>query len=136
MFISLAHAQAEVSENLPDIENALNAGATAAPDPSTAFLWNIGMIVVLVIMFYFLLIRPQQKRMKEHREMINSLKKGDSVVTAGGLVGKVHDLKDEREIVIDLGGNVKVTALRDMIQAKAEPQGSNDNKGKDKSKAA
>ena len=116
MFISKAYAAAsdaagEAVTTLPD-----------APTAGEALGWNIGLILVIVVLFYFLLIRPQQKRFQEHNQMLNSLKKGDKVVTGGGLVGKVHKIESEsNEVVIDLGGGVKVTALRSMIHAKDSP---------------
>jgi len=76
---------------------------------------------VMVIMFYVLLIRPQQKRFKEHADMLGALKKGDKVVTAGGLVGVIEKIDDkDDEVIVDLGSGMKVTALRHTIQAKAE----------------
>lgn len=109
-----------------------------APSATEAFIWNIGLVLILVAMFYLLLIRPQQKRFKEHAEMLSALKKGDRVVTSGGLIGKVDKLVDDREVVIDLGSGMKVTALRSAIQASGNdvPGGkpANDS-AKDKKKA-
>lgn len=86
-----------------------------------AFALNMLLIVILVVMFYVLLIMPQQKRFKKHREMINQLKKGDGVITAGGLIGKVHKVvEDKDEMIVDLGDGVKVTAIRSTIQRKAD----------------
>lgn len=114
MFISKAYAQVE-----PVIEGVsaeTNAMAADAPSAASAFAWNMGLILVLVLMFYFLLIRPQQKRFKEQQDMVNALKKGDKVVTAGGLVGKIHKITDgNNEVVIDLG-DTKVTAMRSSLQ--------------------
>lgn len=111
MLISVAQAQ-EVA-----IETAAVVGE--APSAANAFAWNMGLIVILVVMFYILLIRPQQKRFAEHKQMIDALKKGDAVVTAGGLVGKIDKLVNDEEVVIDLGGT-KVTALRSTIQTKTD----------------
>jgi preprotein translocase subunit YajC len=94
--------------------------ADAAPSAMEAVWLNILMIVVLVVLFYMLLIMPQQRRFKEHRAMLNSLRKGDKVITAGGLVGQVHKIKDNDEVVVDLGNDIKVTALCSTIQNKAE----------------
>ena len=92
-----------------------------APSAANAFAWNMGLILILVIMFYILLIRPQQKRFAEHRTMLDALKKGDKVVTSGGLVGKVDKIGDDvDEVIIDLGNGVKVTALRHTIQNKMD----------------
>ncbi len=113
MLISKAYAAAqEVTGELTDLAN--------APTPMEAFIWNMGLVVILVGLFYVLLIMPQQRRFKEHSEMLDGLKKGDRVVTGGGLVGKVDKLIDEKEVIVDLGNGIKVTALRSMIQGKAE----------------
>lgn len=118
MFISKAYAQAEQMVGEVSAETA--ALAAEAPSAASAFAWNMGLILVLVMMFYFLLIRPQQKRFNEHKEMLEALKKGDKIVTSGGLVGKIHKIKaGEDEVEIDLG-DVKVTAMRSSIQAKAD----------------
>ncbi|PJB71033.1 MAG: preprotein translocase subunit YajC [Alphaproteobacteria bacterium CG_4_9_14_3_um_filter_47_13] len=95
--------------------------AAEAPAPWEAFALNMLLILTLVVMFYVLLIMPQQKRFKRHREMIDQLKKGDEIVTSGGFLGKIDKIKDgDDEVVIDLGNNVKVTALRSAIQNKAK----------------
>lgn len=105
MFISTAYAAA--------------GAAAEAPSAGEAFMLNMVLILVLCVLFYVLLIMPQQRRFKEHKQMIDGLKKGDSVITAGGLIGKVDKLKDDKEVVIDLG-DVKVTALRSTIQTKMD----------------
>ena len=107
--ISIAQAQEIATE-----------AAVEAPNTASAFAWNMGLILVMVALFYILLIRPQQKRFSEHKEMLGALKKGDKVVTAGGLVGKIDKLSGEDEVVVDLGGGTKVTALLSTIQAKTE----------------
>ena len=92
-----------------------------APSAMEAFAWNMGLVVMLVAMFYVLLIRPQQRRFKEHSEMLRGLKKGDKVITGGGLIGVVEKISDgEDEVTVDLGGGVKVTALREMLQKKSD----------------
>lgn len=94
----------------------------AANPPSTleAFGMNMLLILILVMMFYVLLIMPQQKRFQKHRDMLNALKKGDKVVTAGGLVGTVDTVNEaEGEVLVDLGG-VKVTVLRSAIQNRVD----------------
>ncbi len=115
MFISEAYAAA--TDAATDLH--LNALADA-PSPMEAFLWNIGLIVMLVFLFYVLLIMPQQRRFREHSTMLNQLKKGDRVVTGGGLIGKIDNVVNDQEVVVDLGNGVKVTALRSMLQGKAE----------------
>ena len=71
-------------------------------------------LVLMFVIFYFLLIRPQRKRMKEHEQMIARLKKGDRVVTNGGLIGSIHALTD-RELTIDLDGKTKVRVVRSQV---------------------
>lgn len=95
------------------IDTATMAGEV--PPPPNDTLWTIIMMVFMIVAFYFLLIRPQSKRMAAHKQMVSELKKGDRVVTAGGLVGKIDKLTSDEEVVIDLGGT-KVTALRHTIQ--------------------
>jgi len=94
--------------------------AAEAPSATEAFIWNMGLVGVLVALFYVLMILPQQRRFKEHSQMLSELKKGDKVVTGGGLVGKVDKVVSDQELQIDLGGGVKVTALRSSIQGKNE----------------
>lgn len=114
MFISKAFAAAETA-----------ATDVAAPgleaSPWAAFASNMGLVLILVLMFYVLLIRPQQRRFKEHGQMLSGLKKGDKIITGGGLVGTIDKLIDENEVVIDLGNGLKVTALRSTIQSKDSP---------------
>lgn len=94
--------------------------AGEAPSAWEAFALNMLLIVMLVIMFYVLLIMPQQKRFKKHRAMLDQLKKGDEVITSGGFIGKIDKIKeDDKEVVIDFGNGVKMTALRSAIQNKA-----------------
>ena len=87
----------------------------------------VGMILPLVLImgvFYFLLIRPQQKKAKEHQAMLTKVAKGDTVVTHGGLIGKVTKIVDDNEIQVEIGENVKVRVLRGGIhdvRAKGEP---------------
>ena len=98
---------------------------------------NIAMVAILVVMFYFLLIRPQQKRFRDHSEMLQGLKKGDAVVTGGGLIGKVTKIKeDDDEVEVDLGNGTKVKALKSTLQQKPAQSGTaaNDDKGSKDSK--
>lgn len=115
MLISSAYAQTETTAEtaVPATDPAL----AQAPDTGAILMQNVAMIVLLVVMFYFLLIRPQQKRFKEHKQMVDALKKGDKVITGGGLIGKIDTLVNDTEVIVDLGNDIKVTVLRSMIQA-------------------
>ena len=136
MLISMAHAQ--------DVTAEITAEAAAvvaeAPSATSAFAWNMGMVLVLVFLFYFLLIKPQQKRFLAHKELMDGLNKGDKVATAGGLIGKIDKLVSDKEVIVDLGNGVKVTALRHTISdvlnddADKKPPLKDDKKKEDKKK--
>ena len=89
---------------------------TAAGGQSGAGLAGILPMILLFVIFYFLLIRPQQKRQKEHREMVAALNKGDEVVTMGGLLGKIKEL-DENFITLEVTKGTNVKVQRNLIQA-------------------
>jgi preprotein translocase subunit YajC len=83
----------------------------------------VPLILIFVIM-YFLLIRPQQKKLKEHKAMVEALRRGDQVVTQGGLIGKVAKVKDNDEIEVELAEGLKVRVVRSTIAqvvSKTEP---------------
>lgn len=88
---------------------------------------GIGQFLPLILIFaimYFLMIRPQQKKVKEHRAMVEALRRGDQVVTQGGLIGKVSKVKDEHEVEVELAEGVKVRVVRGTIAqviSKTEP---------------
>ena len=74
----------------------------------------IPLILIFAIM-YFLLIRPQQKKLKEHQKMVEALRRGDQVITQGGLIGKVTKVKDDNEIEVELAEGVKVRVVQSTI---------------------
>jgi preprotein translocase subunit YajC len=79
---------------------------------------SFGQFIPLILIFaimYFLLIRPQQKKLKQHQAMVASLRRGDQVVTAGGLIGKVSKIKDDAEVEVELADGVKVRVVRSTI---------------------
>lgn len=80
------------------------------------FFMSLMPIILIFIVFYFLLLRPQQKRIKEHRNVIDNLSKGDQVVTGGGVVAVVKQVKNENELVLELAKGVEVTVVRSTIQ--------------------
>lgn len=90
------------------------------PSAFEAFMTNAGLLLVLMVLFYVLLILPQQRRFKEHTKMLSDLKKGDKVITGGGLLGKIDKVLNDQEVIIDLGNDIKVTALRSTIQSKSD----------------
>jgi preprotein translocase subunit YajC len=88
---------------------------------------GIQSIIPLILVFgimYFLLIRPQQKKLKEHQQMVAALRRGDQVVTQGGLIGKVTKVKDDNEVEVEISSGVSVRVVRSSISAvtsKTEP---------------
>lgn len=121
MLIEKAYAQAADAAN--ETMTTLAVAGADAQEPS--LLFQFLPIIILGVLFYVLLIMPQQKRFKEHAKMLNELQKGDKVTTSGGLIGKVHKLVDDNEVVVDLG-DVKVTVLRSAIQGKTDLKPAND----------
>lgn len=79
-----------------------------------AFASFVPLILIFAIM-YFLLIRPQQKKVKEHRAMVEALRRGDQVVTAGGIVGKVQKVGDDGIVEVEIADGVKVKVVRQTI---------------------
>jgi preprotein translocase subunit YajC len=69
-------------------------------------------LLIMAVIFYFLLIRPQQQRLKQHKTMVEAVKRGDTVVTAGGLVGKVTKVKDDGEVMVEIAENVQVRVVK------------------------
>jgi preprotein translocase subunit YajC len=87
------------------------------------FIQIVPFVLIFVIM-WFLIIRPQQKRVKSHQEMIKNVRRGDTVVTSGGIVGKVTKVVDDGEIEVEIADNVRVRIVRSMIsevRSKTEP---------------
>ncbi|KTF70804.1 preprotein translocase subunit YajC [Sphingomonas sp. HT-1] len=99
----------------PAYAQATGAGSTAAG------IVSILPLVLIFVVFYFLMIRPQQKRMKTLQDAVKGVKKNDTVITAGGLIGKVTRV-DETEVEIELGPNVKVRAIKSTL-AEVRPLG-------------
>lgn len=72
-------------------------------------------LVLIFVVFYFLLIRPQQKKAKAHRELLGNLRRGDRVVTNGGLIGKITRVPNDNELIVEIAEGVKVRIMRGMI---------------------
>jgi len=102
---------------------------TPSADPASTFTSFIPLILIFVV-FYFLLIRPQQKKAREHKGMLEALRRGDRVVTAGGIVGLVTKVTaEDREVTVEIADGVRVKVVRDMIVSvlsKTEPVAAND----------
>ncbi|MBU9699490.1 preprotein translocase subunit YajC [Rhodobacteraceae bacterium HSP-20] len=87
---------------------------TAGAGAGSAFASFIPLILIFAIM-YFLLIRPQQKKMKEHKAMVEALRRGDQVLTQGGIVGKVTKVQEDGLVEVEIADGVKVKVLRHTI---------------------
>ncbi len=106
MFVTPAYAQ--------------TGGAGGAPDLLFQFL----PFVLIFVIMYFLIIRPQRAKAKAHQDLIANVRRGDTIVTTGGLIGKVAKVVDEGEIQLDLAENVRVRVVRGMIaevRSRGEP---------------
>jgi preprotein translocase subunit YajC len=80
--------------------------------------------VLIFVIMYFLILRPQQKRVKQHAEMVKNVRKGDTVITSGGLVGRVTKVVDDDQVEIEVAEGVRVRQMRSMVsdvRAKGEP---------------
>jgi preprotein translocase subunit YajC len=81
-------------------------------------------LILIVVIMYFLVLRPQQQRVKSHQSMVKALRRGDTVVTNGGLVGKVTKVVDDDQIEVEISDGVRVRQMRSMVsevRAKGEP---------------
>jgi len=91
---------------------------------SSDFLIQLMPILLMFVIFYILLLRPQQQRAKAHREMVANLRRGDVVVTSGGIIGKVTKVKDDGEIEVEIADNTRVRVIRGTVaevRVKGEP---------------
>lgn len=102
---------------LPAVAFAADAPAPATADAAGSQFASIMPLLFIFVIFYFLLIRPQQKRMKEHQAMLTALVKGDEVVTAGGIVGRVTKIEAEDKLLVEIAKGVEVAVVRSTISA-------------------
>ncbi len=87
-------------------------------------LGQLPFIAAIFAIMYFFLIRPQQKKIKEHQQMVDALRRGDQVVTQGGIIGKVMKVKDDNEIEVEIASGVSIRVVRSTIASvvsKTEP---------------
>jgi preprotein translocase subunit YajC len=101
-----------------------------------AIVMQLLPLILIFAVFYFLLIRPQQKKMKEHREMLQKLKRNDRVITGGGIIGTIAKVRDDSdEIEVEIASGVRITVLRGTISSVvAPPAAANDAKPADAAK--
>ena len=97
---------------------------TGGVDGGSGMLIQLLPLVLIFVVFYFLIIRPQQKKVKDHKSMVEALRRGDRVVTTGGIIGTVTKVTGDREIGVEIADGVRVRVLRSMISevvARTEP---------------
>ncbi|HEX4191910.1 MAG TPA: preprotein translocase subunit YajC [Stellaceae bacterium] len=100
------------------------AQAAAGGGDASSMMVQLAPLALIFVVFYFFLIRPQQQKSKQQRAMLDAIRRGDRVVTAGGLIGTVAKVVNNEEVLIDLADNVRVRAVRSTISqvlAKTEP---------------
>jgi preprotein translocase subunit YajC len=91
---------------------------------ASSMLVQFAPLVLIIVIFYFLILRPQQRKVKVHQDMVKALRRGDSVVTDGGLVGKVTKVVDDDTIEVEIADGVRVRQMRAMVRevrSKTEP---------------
>ena len=91
--------------------------AQAAGSAGPSLVAQLPFFIAIFAIFYFLLIRPQQKKLKEHQAMVEALRRGDQVVTQGGVVGKVTKVRDDGELEVEIAQGVNIRVLQHTIQA-------------------
>ncbi|MDM7947815.1 MAG: preprotein translocase subunit YajC [Oceanibaculum nanhaiense] len=103
------------------------------------FIVSLLPLVLIFVVFYFLLIRPQQKKVKAHKEMLSNIRRGDRVVTNGGIIGTVTRVNDDSELTLEIAEGVRVRSLRSMVAdvlAKTEPARARDDDAEDEDEDA
>ena len=98
--------------------------AQGAPSGGSDMLVSFLPLVLIFAIMYFLIIRPQQKRVKDHKEMVSTVRRGDTIVTSGGIIGKVTKVIDENELQVEISEGVRVKVIKSTIsdvRAKGEP---------------
>ena len=72
-------------------------------------------LILIFAVFYFLLIRPQQRKVKQHKEMLSNLKRGDKIITSGGIIGTINKVSDNRELILEIANNVEIKIAPGMV---------------------
>ena len=98
--------------------------AQGSPLGGDNMLISLLPFILIFVIMYFLILRPQQKRVKAHQEMVKNLRRGDTVITSGGLVGKVTKVVDDEQIEVEIAKDLRIRQMRQMVsevRAKGEP---------------
>jgi preprotein translocase subunit YajC len=98
--------------------------AQGAPAGGSDMLVSLLPFIAIFVIMYFLILRPQQKRVKTHTEMVKNLRRGDTVITNGGLIGKISKVIDDHEVEVEIADGIKIRQVKQMVtevRAKGEP---------------
>ncbi len=98
--------------------------AQGAPAGGSDMLVSLLPFIAIFVIMYFLILRPQQKRVKAHAEMVKNLRRGDTVITNGGVIGKISKVIDEHEVEVEIADGSKIRQVKQMVtevRAKGEP---------------
>ncbi|MGZ3695936.1 MAG: preprotein translocase subunit YajC [Bdellovibrionota bacterium] len=118
IFTTKAFADTTTTQATTAVPTAAGAPVTGpAPNPIMTFLPFIAMFAV----FYFLMIRPQQKKIKDHEVLVNNLQKGEEVITSAGIIGKIHGIAD-KFITLEIDNNVRIKILKSRIETIVRPE--------------
>jgi preprotein translocase subunit YajC len=98
--------------------------AQSGPFGGDNMLISLLPFILIFVIMYFLILRPQQKRVKAHQEMVKNLRRGDTVITSGGLIGKVTKVVDDEQLEVEIAEDIRIRQMRQMVsevRAKGEP---------------
>lgn len=116
------------------ISSAFAAAEATAAQGTISTMGMITQLVLIMVVFYIFLIRPQQKKMRQHEQLLQTIKKGDRIITGGGMIAKVLDASDPYELTVEISAGVVVkvyrATVRDLVDEviKSEPKSANNNK--------
>jgi len=130
MLISDAYADAPVAT--ATTASTTTADQPAAPADAQSPLSGMGILLLIPFVLYFLMIRPNQKKIKEFEEMVKALRRGDRVVTGGGIIGVITKIENDDVLVVEIAPEVKVRVMRETISHVVNKTAVNDNKVEDK----
>jgi preprotein translocase subunit YajC len=128
MLISDANADAPT---VTSTSTAVLSSPAAVDSPPSPFS-GMGILLLIPVMLYFLMIRPNQKKIKEYETMVKALRRGDRVVTGGGIIGVISKIENDDVLVIEIAPEVKVRVMRETISHVINKTAVNDNKVDDK----
>jgi preprotein translocase subunit YajC len=106
---------------LPALSQAAEPAAAAAAPMGSSPIASVLPLILIFFVFYFLLIKPQQRRLKEHQALLGALKKGDEVITGGGIVGKITKTDETDKITVEIAKGIEVVVLKATVSGLLNP---------------